>query len=78
VRVTCTGGFQQTVVLGGGPQTIEVPVVAGTSQIALAVLDSPTVAVQHNGDTRELLLGVKGLQVELQEGSLGDQRPAPK
>jgi hypothetical protein len=75
VRVTCTGGFQQTVVLGSGPQTIEVPVVAGISQITLAVQDTPTVAIQPNGDTRELLLGVKGLQVELQESPHIDRSP---
>jgi hypothetical protein len=36
-------------------------VTAGSNGITLRTLDKPTVLIQPNGDTRPLLLGVRGL-----------------
>jgi hypothetical protein len=72
LRVSTDRGFEQTVLVGGGAQTIEVPVAAGATQIMLSVLDTPTVLMQPNGDTRALLLGIRALKVELKEGPLAE------
>ena len=56
-----------------GVDLIFVPVAEGTNTIVLHTLDKPTVAQLPNGDTRPLLLGVKGLRVE---SLVTDENPA--
>ena len=61
---TDQGYEREEVFTGEGDGFISVPVAEGTTQIVLHPLDKPTVAQLPNGDTRPLLLGVKGLRIE--------------
>jgi Dolichyl-phosphate-mannose-protein mannosyltransferase len=56
-------GVTTTTILANGPQVLQVPLRAGTNEIALRCLDKASVAKLPNGDTRPLILGVRGLRV---------------
>jgi hypothetical protein len=59
--------YKETIVIAReGLNSLRVPVVAGLNQIIIRSLDKPTIAIQPNGDTRPLLLGIKGLKVSVE------------
>ncbi|MDM8542680.1 hypothetical protein QUF90_16520 [Desulfococcaceae bacterium HSG9] len=55
----------EIVILKNGHLAIPFPVRKGENRIILRPLDKPTVDVHPNGDTRPLLVGVKGMVVKL-------------
>jgi len=57
-----SGGYVAQLLLRGGPESIDVPVLAGVTEILLIPTDLPSVKTQPNGDSRPLLLGVQGLR----------------
>jgi hypothetical protein len=63
--VMTDAGYQSQLTLLGGNRSISLPVPAGATKITLRPLDKPTKTVLPNGDTRPLILGVKGLTVRL-------------
>jgi hypothetical protein len=57
-------GYQTSVaIIEDGRQTLSLPVSIGKNAIFLRCLDKPTLALLPNGDTRPLLLGVRGLRI---------------
>jgi hypothetical protein len=65
LQVESDAGHYAQVSIEGGNQQITVPVQPGITTIRLTALDTPTVLKLANGDTRVLLLGVKGLTIRL-------------
>jgi hypothetical protein len=65
-RVRLMGpGFEHPIdiAISGGPMTTRIPVEQGDTVVSMDALDPPTVFHQPNGDTRPLILGVRGLHV---------------
>lgn len=67
LMVTTDAGYQVELSLAGGAGDIPVPVHTGSNQIVLRSLDHPTRTRQPNGDTRPLVLGVRGLNISFKE-----------
>jgi hypothetical protein len=74
VAISTDRGYRQTHTISAGDQTIDLPIGAGETLITLTTLDTPTVSHLANGDTRPLVLGVQGLQAQLDTSS----QPAKK
>lgn len=68
VLVTTDSGYQQTVLIHAGRQSVHIPVAFGETVISLKALDTPTVKTLPNGDVRPLLLGVSNLQATFDAG----------
>jgi hypothetical protein len=62
-HVTITGehGFATKEEIGAGTKVLRVPVRAGANSITLSCVERATIPRQPNGDTRPLVLGVRGL-----------------
>lgn len=68
ILVFTNRGYNSTMTIAeDGPHTIVVPVVAGRNRLVLRPLEQPSLPVLPNGDTRPLLLGIRGLKVSLAE-----------
>jgi hypothetical protein len=65
--VTTDTGYQQQVILKYGDGVITLPVEAGGNKIILRPLDQATVTKHPNGDTRPLVLGIKGMTLSVSE-----------
>jgi hypothetical protein len=65
IRVATDTGYEREVTLTGGDGEIVVPALRAQTFVTLTPQDKPSVAVLSNKDTRPLLLGVKGIRVEL-------------
>ncbi|MBI5304102.1 MAG: hypothetical protein HY868_18350 [Chloroflexi bacterium] len=52
-----------------GAQSFSVPVIAGPNRLILRPLDRPTLPELSNGDARPLLLGVRGLHINLSDSN---------
>jgi hypothetical protein len=57
-------GYREQVSIAGGSQRIELPIQAGNTTISITALDAPKMAA-NPADPRPLLLGVKGLSIQL-------------
>lgn len=68
ILISADGGYETTITIEkSGPYVYSIPVAAGMNQIIFRALDQPTITRQPNGDTRPLVLGIKGLRVSLEE-----------
>jgi len=57
-------GYQTTItIVADGSQALLIPVTAGRNRLFFRPLDKPTLTRLPNGDTRPLLVGVRGLKV---------------
>jgi hypothetical protein len=65
MRLTTNHGFDQTLTLENGMRSLEIPVPHGETTVVIRVLDPPTITDPPNGDSRIMILGVKGLSTEL-------------
>lgn len=63
LRVRALGTTHDRVV-SNGPGTIRVTVDRGETVVSLEALDEQTIFIQPNGDTRPLILGIRGLRIE--------------
>ena len=66
--VTCDAGYRRKLALKPGEGKFAIPARRGFNEITLRVLDKPTVAMTGNADRRPLLLGIKDLSANLEEG----------
>jgi hypothetical protein len=66
VLLTTEHGYRREVVLKGGIQSIVLPIEAGKTSLIFHPLDQPTVTKLPSGDTRPLLLGVRGLRFAIE------------
>ena len=62
LRVTI-GGHPQDVVVTGGRLSVPLHLAAGANELLIAALDQRNVPVQPNGDTRDLLIGLRNVTV---------------
>ena len=53
------------VIAKDGLASFTLPVALGLNHLVLRFLDQPTVMRLNDGDTRPLLLGVRGIKIEL-------------
>jgi hypothetical protein len=67
LQITTNHGYQTQTTLGNGVDIVTVPIIAGTTNISIKSLDTPSQSETNQGDTRPLLLGVKGLQIWFRE-----------
>jgi hypothetical protein len=65
MHITTNHGFDQTLTVENGSRALEMPVSNGETTVVMTVLDSPTTTAPLNGDSRIMVLGVKGLSAEL-------------
>jgi hypothetical protein len=71
-------GYKSEVVLTGGEQKISVPALHPHTVVTLTSQDTPSVAVTGNKDTRPLLVGVKGIHVELDKAAASQSQAADR
>lgn len=68
LAIATDDGYSATIAITNeGMQSFSVPVIAGPNRIILRSLDKPSVTELLNGDARPLLLGIRGLGVNLGE-----------
>lgn len=65
ILVTTPDGYRKEEIIKNGQGSIVVPLTSVDTTITLLPLDKPTLSKLPNGDTRQLLLGMKNWQVEL-------------
>jgi hypothetical protein len=64
ILISTDHGYETTVeIVKDGPQMYSIPLVAGMNRVILRPLDNPSLMVMPNGDSRPLLVGVRGLRV---------------
>lgn len=67
LQITTDHGYQIETTVGNGASSLTIPVTAGTTNISIKSLDTPSQSKTGQGDPRPLLLGVKGLQIWFRE-----------
>jgi hypothetical protein len=64
ILITTDQGYNREVTLDGeGTHELSIPVTMGQNSITLRPLDKPTLDILPNGDTRPLLVGIRGLHI---------------
>jgi hypothetical protein len=67
LHIATDHSYQAQMTVGSGMYTFTVPVTAGTTDVLIKVLDTPSQIQTGQGDQRPLLLGMKGLRMWFQE-----------
>lgn len=66
ILISTSKGFEKPVIISrDGPHDFKIPVVRGKNNVTLHLLENPTMTRSPSGETRPLLLEVKGLKVGL-------------
>jgi hypothetical protein len=66
ILIETDGGYRQVSMVRNERKRFIIPVRVGENQIRLRALDNPSVQRLPNGDTRILMLGVRGLEMSVQ------------
>jgi hypothetical protein len=65
LRIATDQGYQQDMIIESGKHTIQIPVRSGTTIVSITDLDKPLTSQIPNNDPRTLILGIKGIRLEL-------------